>query len=132
MYEELAMKTPFDGSDAVRSGVEAAIPARSWQHMAARAAMAYVTNGHDLREAFTAKYWPEARRIAFVDELSALINDHRADDGEDISQLIFNRLRQDEAVNIEFDEFVDEDELEQMVEDVGSVIDEIREKAKAG
>lgn len=131
MYEELGAKTPFDGSDAVRNGAEAATPARDWQHAAARAAMAYVTYRHDLRDSLTAKALPEAKRIALVDDLSALIDDHGEDDGEDISQLLFNRIREDHMVDIQFRDFVDEDELVQMVEDVGAVIDDIRKAAKA-
>lgn len=128
MYEKLGANTPFDGSDAVHSGTEAAIPARDWQHAAARASLAYVTYGHDLREAFNTEHWPEAKRIALVDGLSALIDSHAKGDGEEIAQLVFSRLREDEVVDIQFRDFVDEDELVQMVEDVGAVIDDIRNK----
>jgi hypothetical protein len=128
MFEELGAKRPFDGSDAVYKGAEDAIPARSWHHVAARAAMAYVLYGGELSDTFR---WPEVKRVVLINDLCDLIDVHCDEDGEAIAELIVSRLREDETVDAQFRAFLTEDELEQMAEDIGAVIVEIREKTKA-
>lgn len=134
-YEELATARPFDDADGVLNGTEAPTPPRSWQHFAARSALAYLLNKHDFRDTFALKLWPHARRVQLVNDICKVIETDFKPNDQSVSYEIFSQIRSDEHLDNEFRFWLDEDryedEFEQMVEDVYAVISDIHAKSGA-
>jgi hypothetical protein len=124
-YEELATARPFDDSDDVLNGTEAPTPPRSWQHLAARSALAYVVNRHDFRDTFALHLWPESRRVQLINDICNIIEVSFKPEDQFISDQIFKHIRADEYLDNEFSFWLDCDEFDQMVEDVDAVIADI-------
>lgn len=120
-YEELGAEAPFDDADEVIKTKSGASVATSWQHMTARAILAYVRLDAQLRDAFALKLWPQPERKVLTDDIIALINTIQ-DDPDTVAERIFARIRQNPSVNQQFEEMLTEDEIEQMVDDCQSVI----------
>lgn len=129
-YEELGAEAPFDDPDEVIQTRKGATPARNWQHLTARALLARMTQGAELRDAFSLHTWPLKKRVEVVNEVVALI-DTFDQDADTVAQQSFAFLRTYHSVNLQFEQMVTEDELEQMMEDFAAVVEQNRKAAKA-
>lgn len=133
-YEELATARPFDDSDGVLSGAETPNPPRSWQHFAARSALAYVLNIHYFRDTFSLKLWPHARRVQLVNDICKVIETGFKPNDQSVSYEIFSQIRTDKHLDNEFRCWIEdhcEDEFEQMIEDIYAVITDIHANSGA-
>jgi len=119
-FEMIGAQRPFDDTDVVRQSGVGASPARSWQHMVARAIVAYLLDAMGAHCVLASM--PHPQRVILLNDLERLVDTYE-DDREGVSERIFHRFYCDYALQQEMLQTRTEHEIFVMMDDCYQLID---------